>query len=394
MITFPNSKTILLKILIPTLLIIAPLAFLSYQKSNSIDTIIRETSKIRGITYSSKDVKLSKVSQDQIEYSLNSNTNDEVTDIDLLYRAFKYFESDDTINKISTENFNSEVLGYYSVENKTFYISSSSSQNSTLSTLERYLYAHEFTHYLQDTKFDIATIENKFGLQSEQNSDQAIAFLALIEGDATFSAMMYTTHNNVNQIEQSLSSALENGNDQKMHPYAWEINKFHYIEAPLFILKKYKHENNFNSINDLYQTLSFSTGDIISNSNSYNHNLKTELLTNELKDIEIKYALTSYTPIFENYSLGPWEIRTIFSKFLPNDDIEEILNLIESSSLALWYKDYEETNDSYLIYWKIDYKDNKPNITQNFEKYCETNQHKCEFEVTDQYLYLTIDSQN
>ncbi|HOU75743.1 MAG TPA: hypothetical protein PK957_01305 [Candidatus Dojkabacteria bacterium] len=388
MITSLNKNQIkIIKYLIPFLVIVLLVSFFAYQKSNSINAIFNKTAKLRTVNFSIENVKFKQIDQTQLQ-NLFYTQNDEPTEKDLLYQAFKYFDTDETISNSLSDDFNEEILGYYSVSEKIFYTSVNKSDISTLNPVERYIFSHEFTHYLQDSTFDISNIENSFDLQSEQNSDKRIAFIALLEGDATFTALMYTNHNDIEKVEQSVISANTNKDNNSMHPYVWNVSKLHYIEAPLFILDKYKQNNNYDNINKLYQTLEISTGEIINTPNNYDPRLNTEFSDSELKDVEIKKTLFNYQSIYKNYTFGPWEIRTIFSKFLEEDDVEKILKIVEGSTLALWYN---EKKDSSFIYWKIDYKDNEENITYPFEKYCNVSNQRCDFEISDQYLNISIE---
>jgi hypothetical protein len=71
-----------------------------------------------------------------------------------------------------------QVVGYYSPDKDELYIVS---RSGGVGALELATYAHEFTHQLQDQQFDLDAL----GLDDPDASDQALARLALVEGDAT-----------------------------------------------------------------------------------------------------------------------------------------------------------------------------------------------------------------
>ena len=70
-----------------------------------------------------------------------------------------------------------QVAGYYSPERNELFVVS---RSGALGPAEEVTYAHEFTHQLQDQTFDLG----KLGLDAANQSDRALAQLALIEGDA------------------------------------------------------------------------------------------------------------------------------------------------------------------------------------------------------------------
>ncbi|HUG30517.1 MAG TPA: hypothetical protein VMQ65_08415 [Candidatus Limnocylindria bacterium] len=71
-----------------------------------------------------------------------------------------------------------QVAGYYSPEDDELFVVSRSGR---VGGAEKATYAHEFTHQLQDQHFDLGAL----GIDASDQSDQALARLALVEGDAT-----------------------------------------------------------------------------------------------------------------------------------------------------------------------------------------------------------------
>ncbi|MBI2764028.1 MAG: hypothetical protein HYX54_09860 [Chloroflexi bacterium] len=72
----------------------------------------------------------------------------------------------------------SQVIGYYDPKVKQLFIVS---RNGAVGAIEEVTYAHEFTHELQDRRFDL----NSLGLDTiKDDSDRVLAILSLVEGDA------------------------------------------------------------------------------------------------------------------------------------------------------------------------------------------------------------------
>jgi hypothetical protein len=84
-----------------------------------------------------------------------------------------------SLRELTLELLAGQVVGYYSPDRDELYVVSRS--GGTVGPVERATYAHEFTHQLQDQSFDLGSLDTT----SIDQSDRALAQLALIEGDAS-----------------------------------------------------------------------------------------------------------------------------------------------------------------------------------------------------------------
>ena len=84
-----------------------------------------------------------------------------------------------SIRELTLDLLAGQVAGYYSPERDELFVVSRTGQ--TVGPVERTTYAHEFTHQLQDQAYDLGSLDTTVVDQS----DRALAQLALIEGDAT-----------------------------------------------------------------------------------------------------------------------------------------------------------------------------------------------------------------
>jgi hypothetical protein len=71
-----------------------------------------------------------------------------------------------------------QVAGYYDPERDQLFVVS---RTGAIGPTQRATYAHEFTHQLQDQRFDLGTLD----LDAPDQTDRSLARLALIEGDAS-----------------------------------------------------------------------------------------------------------------------------------------------------------------------------------------------------------------
>ena len=96
-----------------------------------------------------------------------------------------------------------QVAGYYSPEKDELFVVS---RSGGLGAAEMVTYAHEFTHQLQDQRFDLA----KLGLDAADQSDRQLAHLALVEGDAvSVQSTWMTTNLTPQQLGELLGASLD-----------------------------------------------------------------------------------------------------------------------------------------------------------------------------------------
>lgn len=86
-----------------------------------------------------------------------------------------------TLVAVQTE----QIAGYYDTETKRLVVGGDTNNPSPL---DRVLLAHEYTHALTDQHFDLAHIDE---LNEQRKDDEALAYLALVEGDATLMMSAY-----------------------------------------------------------------------------------------------------------------------------------------------------------------------------------------------------------
>jgi len=81
-----------------------------------------------------------------------------------------------------------QVAGYYSPEQDELFVVS---RTAAIGPADESTYAHEFTHQLQDQRFDLDAL----GIDAVDQSDRSLARLALVEGDATSVQTTWMTRN-------------------------------------------------------------------------------------------------------------------------------------------------------------------------------------------------------
>ncbi len=97
-----------------------------------------------------------------------------------LYKALHVLEPETDLYRTYLEVFMAQIASYYNTEDHTFY---ELVEPDAPSIFREFIAAHELIHALQDQHF---TLDREF-----ENDDEALAFLCLVEGDATFHQYMY-----------------------------------------------------------------------------------------------------------------------------------------------------------------------------------------------------------
>ncbi|GAB4511845.1 MAG: DUF4157 domain-containing protein [Anaerolineae bacterium] len=116
-------------------------------------------------------------------------TDEIVFEVEQFYRAFEFIPADFDYFDFFIELQQSQVAGFYYFDTQEMNTLLLSGQplGDSLPAFEQITYAHEYTHALQDQHFDADTL-----LNSIEDTDAAMAGLALVEGDATYVMQLYT----------------------------------------------------------------------------------------------------------------------------------------------------------------------------------------------------------
>ena len=96
-----------------------------------------------------------------------------------LYQHLGLLPAGSSLQDLYVSLLGSQVLGLYDDESKQLYVVS---RGDGIGPLERFTMSHELTHAITDQHFDLSTLEPK-GVRDQ--SDRAMAHLAVAEGDAT-----------------------------------------------------------------------------------------------------------------------------------------------------------------------------------------------------------------
>jgi hypothetical protein len=151
------------------------------------------------------------------------------------------------------------VAGYYSPDKNELFVVS---RSGGLGPAEEVTYSHEFTHQLQDQNFDL----DKLGTDAANQSDRALAQVALAEGDAVAVQNRWTTENlTPEEMGQLLTASLDPKALealQRAPAYLRDTSLFPYLSGNPFV-ETLIAGGGFRAVNDAYKDPPVSTEQIL-----------------------------------------------------------------------------------------------------------------------------------
>jgi hypothetical protein len=172
------------------------------------------------------------VSRDELEELLADRfaedyPPEEVAADNVLYHALGLLADDQDIGELSLQLLSGQVLGYYDTARREMVIVT----ETGLTPDAEAVYAHEYTHALQDAAFDLETLVT-------DASDRSLAELGLVEGDATTAMTLWAIENLT--LEEILDISQTPLPDTSGIP-AWMIRQleFPYLAGSEFVTQLY-----------------------------------------------------------------------------------------------------------------------------------------------------------
>ena len=217
-----------------------------------METIQEQAVEIRGLPGPSTvdadvipSLKLKMILED---WMMNGSVAAELQDDEIAYKALGFVNSN---YDLVTEALNSRVDsigGFYLPENNMIYV-----VGNGFFGIQKYIYAHEYTHAIQDANFDLTSLGVYPNCTLAEQT--CLAIMALIEGDATISTEMWlNTYPPELEYQDILSYTPTNLYFQGITPpvYFEQNTLFPYSYGEQFV--QYLYDNGgWGSVNRAYQ---------------------------------------------------------------------------------------------------------------------------------------------
>lgn len=229
------------------------------------DEIAREVSALRGLRIRD-DVEEDYLTREQLRARLEKQLTEEYkpADVEADERVLQVFglapESLD-LRRLYLDLYTGQILGLYDPKEDTMYVVNSSDELTALGELT---YAHEVTHALQDQHFDLEKLADR---ADARDDDAALAFQALVEGDA--SVLQYRDYLLANpQLRQGLIEAIqeEQANAQipeDVPPIIMETLTFPYEQGMIFVTSLLRGGSGWERVDAAYADPPTSTEQIL-----------------------------------------------------------------------------------------------------------------------------------
>jgi hypothetical protein len=162
-------------------------------------------------------------------------------------RALGLLKPDQDVAKLQLQLLQGQVIGFYDDKTRRMVVVSEAGVNGEA----KITYAHEYTHALQDHSFGLA----KLGLDDEQaEDDQAMARLALVEGDATYTMLLWATTGGLTQ--QELQGIVATPQPDITGIPGWMVQQltFSYTAGMNFVSALYQRDNSFTDVDAAFRS--------------------------------------------------------------------------------------------------------------------------------------------
>ncbi len=188
-------------------------------------------------------------------------TPEEASQDEAVMSALELIPSDLDLYQITNDLMEEQVAGLYDPDDETFYVLT---LKGRIGPLEKAVFAHEYTHALQDQHFDLEVL----GLGSRKtgrDDDQLRAIQALVEGDASLAMQYYMQSNFTAGDILGLFSSAATVDQQVLNrapAYLRHSLLFPYQQGLVFALSRYQ-QGGWPAVDATYTRLPQSTEQIL-----------------------------------------------------------------------------------------------------------------------------------
>jgi len=232
----------------PTATLVVPPAVVNRDKISQITSYVASLRGLKPL----RDVPAVFLSQAQLRQKLEVEYTEERLSSALdrdreLYVALDLLSPTVDFRKIVLDSAAQNVAGFYTPDEQVLYVIA---ESVNMFAGEEIVYAHEYTHALQDQHFGLKRL-----LGADMNADQAIAARALAEGDATLIMGAYA-YTNVTDSELEYmgyrAAFVKREVIDAASPALGVLTFFPYLEGTRFVLALWSNGQGWSKVNAAY----------------------------------------------------------------------------------------------------------------------------------------------
>ncbi len=177
------------------LLVLTSVAFSPAQVDRSaVDEVLRQVQGMRDLRAGS-EVPVDYLNQDQLREKMieefeEENPEEEIRTASEIMVMLGFIQPDLDLYRLYIDLYTEQIAGFYDPQDKRLFLIS---EEQRMSAMDRYILAHELTHFLQDSNFDLLRPPFYDPPEAEEETDDDAAFAAtcLVEGDAMLTSQLW-----------------------------------------------------------------------------------------------------------------------------------------------------------------------------------------------------------
>lgn len=278
--------------------------------------LVRITQETRGLSFKTAPL-VSVVTDAELEALVRDQIAEDAEDIpvdEALYQLLGLLDPGVDFENLLTDLYGEQVAGYYDGETGELVVPI---RAEGFSVVQKATLIHELTHSLTDQNFEFHDAYE--AMFDEQRYDEASAYQALIEGDASLAEVLYLQTLSQAELGEFFAEALQQGSEQleAAPQFLQDSLLFPYDSGLTFVQTLYQDSGTWSAVDDAYATmvgLPGSTEQIIT-PEDFGRDLPIEVVMPEV-------TVAGYE-LEESSVWGEFGLRVLFDEVLNDTDTLE-----------------------------------------------------------------------
>lgn len=305
--------------------------------------LVKITQEIRGLNFREPPL-ISVVSDAELEALVRSQIEEESEDLPIdeaLYELLGLLDPDVDLTTLLIDLYGEQVAGFYDGDTGELVVPA---REGEFSPVQRATLVHELTHALTDQNFDFHGAYT--AMFDEQRYDEASAYQALIEGDASWTEVLYLQTLSQEELGEFFAEALQIGTGQldAAPQFIQDTLIFPYDTGLTFVQTLYQ-ASEWDEVNEAYTRmleLTASTEQVIT-PDDYERDLPLEVTvpTLEVPGYELE----------ESSVWGEFGLRILFDAVLGDDETLTAADGWGGDAYSLFY---DGTNVAFVLVYEGD----------------------------------------
>lgn len=307
--------------------------------------LVKITQDIRGLSFKTPPL-ISVVTDSELEALVREQIEEESEDLpvdEALYELLGLLDSGTDLEVLLTDLYGEQVAGFYDGETGELVVPATA---DGFSVVQKATLVHELTHALTDQNFEFHGAYD--AMFDEQRYDEASAYQALIEGDASLAEVLYLQTLTQTELGEFFAEALQQGTGQldSAPQFIQDTLIFPYDAGLTFAQDLYQGAgSSWDEVNGAYSkmlALPGSTEQVIT-PDDYGRDLPMVVVMPEL-------TIPGYE-VEESSVWGEFGLRVLFDEVLNDADTLEASDGWGGDRYSLWY---DGTNVAFVLVYEGD----------------------------------------